>query len=1329
MTSISPFTGFISVAVPASVWISTSVGTVRPISLYTNLGAGIVFRKLLLLSSLVLVSGCAWAVRDATDQTVRDLVEHPWDVAPEPAPGPQPAQPPAEAPARDSTSSVPASTKTGATTTSSTKSSENIRLARVPELPTKEPTIAWTGSNADPAQRVVRLKDDNVVAAAWTQPGPDGPGTPPRKLDLEISPRLPGSEVPRVLLPGDKAAVEREIDRIYPELPPLPAEPTVQPGPGGKPYTLADLQRLAAENSPTLRQAAADVEAAKGAVIQAKTYPNPIASYAQDPSNTNNTANVQGGSLDQLIITGGKLKLGAAAAQKDLDNANLALKRARSDLATSVRNAYFTLLVDVETLVVTRALAQLSDEIYRLQIGLLKGAQAAPYEPGALGAQTYINRLAYKQAIASYLYDWKALVATLGLAQLPLSQIAGEVDRFIPYYDYDAVRAHVLQNHTDVQTARNVVEKAQYLLKLAQVTPVIPNLDVNLFMGRDFSNPPHGTYQSVALGFLAPIWDQNKGNIIFAQGSLIRAGEESHRVEVTLTNNLALAYEGYRNNLYAMESYRRTILPELVRYYRGVYERRQIDPSSAFGDLVFAQQNLSTNVAAYVDLLQSLWTSVVSVADFLQTDDLYQLGGRQELPSLPDFKQAQPPHWECSHQTVASGSSATGAGDASLPISGGWIQGANRSSSSSPTMASSNAEKRTDRLRLDRPVKDNQVRTVAFSQSQPGPGGTIPGPRRFELEISAMLPGSEAPRIAIPKDASPADRERAIERIYPELPPLPVEPKVQPGPGGNAYTLADFQRLAVENSPTLRQAASDVEAAKGNLVQAMTYANPTFAYVVAPSNNNNTGNAAGGFIDQPMIMGGKQKLGSAAAQKALDNANLALKRARSDLSTAVRNAYFTLLVDVETLVVTRALVQLSDEIYRLQIGLLKGAQAAPYEPTALGAQTYLNRLAYKQAITAYIYDWKALVATLGLPQLPLSQVAGEVDRFIPYYDYDAVRASVLRNHTDVLTARNGVKIAQYNLKLNQVTPLFPDMDINLSMQRDFSNPPFGLYQSAMIGFPAPIWDQNKGNIIAAQAALIRAGEESHRVEVTLTNGLALAYEGYRNNLYAMEYYRRNILPDLVRYYRGVFARRQIDPASAFGDLVFAQQNLSTNVNTYLGILQSLWTSVVSVADFLQTDDLYQLGGRQELPQLPDFTQLPQWACGHETEAAPLVRGSGAIVPGGATTDADVGRSPIGPAAGVSVPSNGKPAALPTGETKPQVGSGGPTPLSSRAVHPPASVWSDKPTDRAPMSISPSGTMSDSTTWRERGWTRVINSALRMNSDFGEEKNHEGQDYC
>jgi cobalt-zinc-cadmium efflux system outer membrane protein len=341
------------------------------------------------------------------------------------------------------------------------------------------------------------------------------------------------------------------------------------------------------------------------------------------------------------------------------------------------------------------------------------------------------------------------------------------------------------------------------------------------------------------------------------------------------------------------------------------------------------------------------------------------------------------------------------------------------------------------------------------------------------------------------------------------------------------------------------------------------------------------------------------RLGVAASQRDLDNAVLALKRARNDLSTAVRNAYFTVLVDVETLEITRAIVQFSDEIYRLQVAYVQAAQpTAPYEPTALLAQTFINRLAYKQAIASYIYDWKALVATLGLPQLPLTQISGQVDRFIPYYDFDEVKAQVLHNHTDILTARNAVSKAQYLLKIQQNIPVFPNLDIRYALEKDFVLGPFGTYQTVTLGLPLPIWDQNKGNIIAAQGALLRASEEAHRVEVTLTNNLALAYEGYKNNLLAMEDYRRTILPNLVRYYRGIFARRQVDPNAAFGDLVFAQQNLTTNVTSYIGILGSLWSSVVSVADFLQTDDLFQLAKPKDLPALPDLSILPHWACDH-----------------------------------------------------------------------------------------------------------------------------------
>jgi cobalt-zinc-cadmium efflux system outer membrane protein len=575
---------------------------------------------MLLLSGLFLLSGCLWPVREKTDQSVAELSAHAFDVAPD----------------------LPAQT--------------------APAPPSSDKDTA-------PKKEAAALPPTDLQTTALMQPAPDQakpPGGRPPRIDLKIPPALPGSEAPLIKMPEDPAAKAREVRRIYPELPPLPEEPTPLPGPDGRPYTLADLQRIAAENSPTLRQAASDVQAAKGNVIQARAYPNPTVAFEQDPNNASQSPGAFGFYIEQLIKTGGKLKLQAAAAEMDLLNAEVALKRARSDLATQVRNAYFALVVSKETMRVSRALAEFTDQIYRLQAELLAGGFAATYEPATLRAQAYTARLAYKQAITTYVYNWNQLVAVVGLRHLPLSEVAGRVDRLIPFYDYDAALAHVLRRHTDVLTAGNGINKARYNLKLAQVTP-IPDITVHVATVKESTLPPFTWYTAVQVGGPIPIWDQNKGNIIAAQAALERALEEPHRVETTLTNNFANAYTNYKNNLDALEYYRRHILPDQVRYYRGVFDRRQIDPAAAFGDLVQAQQTLATNVATYLTVLGQLWTSVVSVADFLQTDDLFQAGTPKGLPELPDLGPL--PAWPCPHPVAPHAGPAAHCPPA-LPVSG-----------------------------------------------------------------------------------------------------------------------------------------------------------------------------------------------------------------------------------------------------------------------------------------------------------------------------------------------------------------------------------------------------------------------------------------------------------------------------------------------------------------------------------------------------------------------------------------------------------------------------------------------------------------------------------
>ena len=601
----------------------------------------------------LLVSGCRTPPLESIDKYVADVVTHPIDVAPTPAPQPGDARP-ATGGAAPAAALKPGNDGPAIDARTPDDAAPGRGVSAGPASPPDD--VTQTSSTQVDRQRPAqkRARDDKLIRASFNQIERADPGlaaSQPGKFELTIPKAVPGSEAPLVTLPADRAERPAAVARLFPALPPLPEEPVPQPGPDGRPYTLADFQRLAAANNPGLRQAASDVEAARGLMIQAGLYPNPTIGYETNPDNNNTGSGVQGGFIDQVIKTGGKLTIAVAGARMALVAAELALKQTRYALATTIRGDFYTLLVAQETVRVNRGLAHFTDEIFRLQADLLGGGFAASHEPTALRSQAFIVRLAYKQSIANYIYAWKQLVADMGLRQLPLSAVSGQVDRLIPYYDYDEVLAYVLKNHTNILTARANLDQARYNLKGARVTPV-PDVDVTAWLFKEHMIQPLQNYFTVQIGIPFPIWDRNQGNIIAADAAMIRAQEGPHAAEVALTTNLATAYATYKNNLFAMDYYRRNILPDQVRYYRGVFERRRIDPNAAFGDLVQAQQVLVADVTAYLGILGSLWTSVVAVADFLQTDDLYQLGKPLALPELPDLETLHA--WPCPHPHGAS---------------------------------------------------------------------------------------------------------------------------------------------------------------------------------------------------------------------------------------------------------------------------------------------------------------------------------------------------------------------------------------------------------------------------------------------------------------------------------------------------------------------------------------------------------------------------------------------------------------------------------------------------------------------------------------------------
>ena len=109
------------------------------------------------------------------------------------------------------------------------------------------------------------------------------------KSPLNLPEDLPGADTPPITLPRrdaqdrplDPSKQKENILRLYTELTELPLEPDALPDASNGLFSLEELHRIARENHPGLRAAAASVEAARGLMIQAGLPPNPNIGYGQ----------------------------------------------------------------------------------------------------------------------------------------------------------------------------------------------------------------------------------------------------------------------------------------------------------------------------------------------------------------------------------------------------------------------------------------------------------------------------------------------------------------------------------------------------------------------------------------------------------------------------------------------------------------------------------------------------------------------------------------------------------------------------------------------------------------------------------------------------------------------------------------------------------------------------------------------------------------------------------------------------------------------------------------------------------------------------------------
>jgi cobalt-zinc-cadmium efflux system outer membrane protein len=404
------------------------------------------------------------------------------------------------------------------------------------------------------------------------------------------------------------------------------SRPAVADEPRPQTLSLSALERMAWERNPTLRQASANIDAARGRAQQAGLYPNPTVGYEGERIGAAGTAGeMQGVFIDQTIVTAGKLRLNRAKYAQEVSQMEARALAQQYRVVNSVRIRFFQLLAMQRLLDVRAELLNVAEDAVQTTEELVN--VGAANKPDLLEARIEARqeRVALVNARTQYETAWQELAALVGEPSLAAGRLDGDLEAAAGIPDMDATLAHLLEASPEIQVARAEVTRTRIGLKREQVEP-IPNILVRVANGYDFETRKDVT--SVQMGVRLPVFDKNRGNIHAARAQVAYAEAEVCRVELSLRQRLARAYARYRTALTRVETYRKDNLPdakEAYDLYRESFRKRR----AAWPQVLIAQRTYFQISVEYTEALAEMRRAEVAILGLLLAD------GLDEPPGAP----------------------------------------------------------------------------------------------------------------------------------------------------------------------------------------------------------------------------------------------------------------------------------------------------------------------------------------------------------------------------------------------------------------------------------------------------------------------------------------------------------------------------------------------------------------------------------------------------------------------------------------------------------------------------------------------------------------------
>lgn len=385
-------------------------------------------------------------------------------------------------------------------------------------------------------------------------------------------------------------------------------------------WTLVQLEDLAVQHNPAIRQASAAASQADGIHNQTGLKPNPTVGYFAEEVGNEGAGGLHGAFVSQMFVRGDKLAWNEQVAGHEVQMRRWNARVQRQRVLTDVRLIFIRALAAQQRLKLTEAFREVAQQGVTISEQRVEGKFAGRADILQSEMQLSLVDLTIQQTQAQQEAAWQQLTAVTGQPQLTRLPLQGDLSNVHGTDDPDALLQRLLSNSPQLAAAQYRVSRARASLQRQQVQKVA---NVTAQVGTGYDDATGDSFANVQLSVPVPAHNRNQGNVHAAWAEYCAATQNVQRLKMRMRHDLAAQIRDYQAADAAVEQYRDVIIPraeETLRLMKQAQEGGEYD----FLRVLTARRAFFDASISYVDAQQRLATADAMIEGLLLSGGLMQ---------------------------------------------------------------------------------------------------------------------------------------------------------------------------------------------------------------------------------------------------------------------------------------------------------------------------------------------------------------------------------------------------------------------------------------------------------------------------------------------------------------------------------------------------------------------------------------------------------------------------------------------------------------------------------------------------------------------------------